>query len=946
MHKQTNNQLTNYMQRGLTLLLFFCTSICISQNITLKGTVTDPDDFPLESATIYLTTVKDSSVVEYTISDNGGKWEMKVRENEEPIDLKISYIGFSDYKQRLNSIKEDKDFGIIKLKDLPTELSEITIEGEVPPIRIKSDTLEFNASSFKVRPDANVEALLKQLPGVEIDAEGKITVNGKEVNQILVNGKPFFDQDGKIALQNLPAEIIDKVQVSDTKTKKEELTGRAASSDNASINLTIQDDKNKGLFGKFMGGYGTDDRYESSALVNYFKDKRKISLLASSNNINSTGFSMNEIFDSMGGGRTTFFNSSNGSFGINGMRFGGGNGITRSNLFGINYADEWIDNLDSNVSYFFTNSNSDNINRTRLVTFLPTEDTDETNTERSNITESTAVSKSISDRHNFNTEFEYEIDSTATVSIRPRFSRTNAKTTTDSQQNTRNQDNELLNESDSYTLNDANNIEFSNAFNYSKTFSNKKRYLSFSFDNRNQVNDAANYNSSSTFFYNNENDEPEADIRNQVIFNRRIQDAYTTEIEYSEPVTDSLQIIASIEHRYDKTVEDRDGFNYSASDNNYSVFNDLLTNYMSSAENAILPKAGIALRKEKIRAELTGGTNIIHFNNYASYLGEDYNVNRDFILPYADMFLSYRMSKSKSIYANYRYNVNLPNGNQILPVEDLSNPLFTEVGNPDLDPNKTHNFYFSYRNYDYQIRSGYGLYGGGNYNDSQIIANTIISNSAKRTATYTNVSDTYNFWLGSYWSKSIKKDEHKFRFRASINSNHTYSKGFTNQQLYEAWQYSISPRFNFTWEYGELLTINPSYNFSYNETQYNNFTIDATSYSTHNFNLQTTSYWPKHFVFGNDFGYTYNTNLGAGFRRDFYLWNTSLGYNFFDDKLLFKVKVYDVLNQNIGTSRTVTATSVYDQENTVLQRYVMFSLTYKIQKFGGKKEGSNRIHFW
>jgi hypothetical protein len=125
-------------------------------------------------------------------------------------------------------------------------LGEVVVKSEAPPIRIKKDTLEFNASSFKLRPDSNVETLLKQLPGVEIDEQGKIKVNGKDVNQVLVNGKPFFDKDGKIALQSLPSDIINKVQVTDTKTRKEELTKQAASSNNASINLTIDEDKNKG----------------------------------------------------------------------------------------------------------------------------------------------------------------------------------------------------------------------------------------------------------------------------------------------------------------------------------------------------------------------------------------------------------------------------------------------------------------------------------------------------------------------------------------------------------------------------------------------------------------------------------------------------------------------------------------------------------------------------
>ena len=189
------------MRYIFTLFLFAITAICYSQNITLKGKVTGPDDFPLESATVYVTIAKDSSVADYTITDKNGNWELKTRPIAKPVFLKISYVGFTNYKQSFDALSADKDFGTLKLADNATTLNEVVIESETPPVRIKKDTLEFNAASFKVRPDSTVEALLKQLPGVDIDADGKITVNGKEVNQILVNGKPFFDRNGQIALK-------------------------------------------------------------------------------------------------------------------------------------------------------------------------------------------------------------------------------------------------------------------------------------------------------------------------------------------------------------------------------------------------------------------------------------------------------------------------------------------------------------------------------------------------------------------------------------------------------------------------------------------------------------------------------------------------------------------------------------------------------------------------
>ena len=316
-----------------------------------------------------------------------------------------------------------------------------------------------------MRPDANVETLLKQLPGLEIDADGKITVNGKEVNQVLVNGKPFFDKDGKIALQNLPSNIINKVQVTDTKTKKEEKTGQVASSNNASLNLTIDEDKNKGFFGKVMGGYGTNDRYESSGLANYFKNKTKVSVLASSNNINSTGFSMDEIFDNMGGGRSSsVWMSNDGSFSINGRRFGGNNGITQTNMVGINYSDEWAKDLESTSNYFFSNTNSENVNKTSQTNLLPSGNF---------TTNSNKISNDERHGHNFNFDIEYKIDSTASIIIEPKFSKAKSNYRNSSNQVSTDNLNQLLNESVSEDYGEADANNFNNTLTFTKSFKEK-----------------------------------------------------------------------------------------------------------------------------------------------------------------------------------------------------------------------------------------------------------------------------------------------------------------------------------------------------------------------------------------------------------------------------------------------------------------------------------------
>ncbi|MEL1243448.1 outer membrane beta-barrel protein [Flavobacterium sp. DGU11] len=943
------------MHKILTFVLFFaCTTFSFSQNITLKGKITDTEDFPLESATIYLTSVKDSSVIDYTISGKSGTWELKTRKISQPVFLKVSYVGLADYRQQFDSMTEDRDFGTLKLADRSTQLNELVIEGEIPPIRIKSDTLEFNASSFKVRPDANVEALLKQLPGVDIDEQGKITVNGKEVNQILVNGKPFFDKDGKIALQNLPADIINKVQVTDTKTKQEELSGQKATGDNASINLTIDEDKNKGLFGKIMGGYGSSGRYESSVLGNYFKGARKISILGSSNNINSTGFSMNEIFDNMGGGRnTSIWMNDDGGFGINGMQFGGGKGITRSNILGVNYADEWVKGFDGNASYFYTGANSENQNRTRQTNFLPVTADAQTGemVDPSYRIESNSRTNSNQYANNFSTEFNVKIDSTATIYFAPKFVSANSKIKSDASQETRSvADERLLNDSDSYTFNESDNKGFESYFVMNKSFSSKKgRGLNVVFQNDNNTNNGTELNQSQTnkYSYTGGVQSVTADDRNQVRYNRKANDNYTAGFEYLEPVTDSMQVKVAVNYEYKNVLQDRDGFTFNNVTNGYTDRNDALSNYLTSKTNTLRPTAGFSISKDKLWFNVEAGPRISSFKNRSDYMGQAYSINKNYVLPSADLQLSYRMSKSRSLWIGYSYDVNFPEPNEILPVEDISNPLYTTIGNPNIDPQKYHNLNLSYRDFDYATRSGYSFWAGGNYNENEVMAYTLIDESAKSTTTYRNISGTYYSWFGGNWSKSIKKEGHTYRFSLGINGNYNVGKGFLNTELYDSKTLRITPRANFTYEYGELLTINPSYSFTYNQTDYSsNYPVSQASNVVHKINLQTTSYWPKHVVFGNDFGYTYNSQIADGFKKDFFLWNSSLGYNFLKDNLLFKVKVYDLLNQNIGTSRTINATSIRDEQNIVLKRYVMFSLTLKLDKFGTKKKEDTGSPFW
>lgn len=901
------------------LFLAFVYSANSQNNIVIKGTVVDINSqLPLELATVYFTAVKDSTIIEYATTDKNGNFSINTKKYDKPVFLKVNYTGYQTYYEEHKNLTESKDFGKLYMLENANVLNEVVIKSEAPPITIKKDTLEFNAGSYKVRPDANVETLLKQLPGFDVDNAGKITVNGREVNQVLVNGKAFFDKDGAIAIKNLPADIIKKVQVSDFKTRKEELAKQESTSDYSSINITIDEKKNKGYFGKVLGGYGSDERYESSLMMNFFKNKQKISVLASSNNINSTGFSMDEVFDNMGGGRNV-----RGGQGAS----SGGKGITQSTLAGINYSDDWSKDLEFMSSYNFTNAVTKNDSKSNQLSLLPTGNI---------ITEADSKTRNENTGNKVNFELEYKIDPTMQIVFAPKLNLSESNNSSFSSSFSENENGEALNESTARSHTESSNTSFANSINFNKVFAKKSRNLSVVFNNNNTKNDSNGINVSETIFY---QDSKPNDERNQNAKNTSKNDSYSFDVEYTEPITDSLRVRFGTDFDWQSSMNDQKTYNFDNASQEYSDLNLLLTNYTTSKQNSIAPKVGITWQKSKFTLNINSRTSIVEFDNHSFYLNQATDLNKRYMLPYGNAQLRYKFDRSKNLTFKYDYSNTLPSATQLMPVADLNNPLNSVIGNPDLNPIEKSTAGIDFKNFDFRTRSGYSLFLRGDYYSNDIVSTSIYDESGKRNTTYVNISGTYSASVGANWNQQIKKDAHTLRYGLRLSGNYNFDKGFTNAVLYNAKSVIITPSIYASYDYGELLSIAPSYSLSYNETRYENFSRDATSNVIHRINLQTTSYWPSNLIFGNDFGYTYNSNISDDFKKDFFLWNTSLSYGFLDKKLYAKVKVYDVLNQNQSATRTISPTSIRDEENTVLKRYVMFSLAYKIGNFSESKKG-------
>ena len=923
------------MKKILLLLAITMSFIALhSQKLSIDGKIADFEKKPVENATVYLLKQKDSSIINYTATNREGKFSLKTDELQEPSVLRIDADKLISFSKTYEKIDQSFSLGEIELeRNTITNIEEVKITAS--PVKIKKDTIEFNASAIKVRPDSKIEELLKQIPGVEISNEGKITVNGKDVDQVMINGKPFFDKDGKIALQNLPADIIKNIQFTTTKTKEEELSGKTAKSNNTTINFNIDEKKNKGLISRLTVGYGSDERYEGSLLLSYFKNDTKISLLASSNNINSQGFSNDEVFDSMGSGRNSWLMQGGSVVTSGGVTYytqGGSNkGIQRSTTVGFNYNDKiGKDTSLDNFSLIHTDNNLQTRSKVSRTTLLP-DFTLKTNSESNGENESK--------QYNFDTSVRIKLDSLTEVYLSPSFSRTKSFNFTNLRSSTL-RDDVLLNESDSYSSNDSESNSFTPYIYFSRKFSKKGRSLNANISTTISESRKNNLNKSQTIFY--QSTDPD-DIRNQLSKNKDQQTSYRFNMGYSEPISDSVNVNLSLsyETRRNNNLRDVNDFNDITGD--YSDYNMILSNSMNQKVNEITSELTLEVNKKKLNLWASAYLDISDMKVNSLFNGQQYDLQKNFVLPNYNLSVQYQFSNNKrlSLYHHARYTI--PSAQQLTPYTDFSNPLIAFQGNPDLKNQWYNGTYLYFNNYNMVKNINYYMHLNFTYQNNDVTNYSYYDDSGKQFVTYANVSGNKSLNTGGGFSKTFKwKETNKFTVNPRFNLNYNYNKGFINGEQYTSNTYTLSPGLNLTYEIKDKLTIKPSYSIGYNTSDYTNYSIEKVQNTNQSLKLQVTNYlFKSNLVFGNDFEYNTSSNITPGFKRDFYFWNTSLGYSFFNKQLIAKVKVYDVLNQNQSVRRTISNSYFEDREDLILKRYVMFSLSMKLNKFAGKNSKPN-----
>ncbi|MCG1035326.1 outer membrane beta-barrel protein [Polaribacter sargassicola] len=902
------------MKKKLILICIFLSTIAYSQTkkFSISGIIKSQEDSELlESATVHAERLKDSSIVSYTISEANGSFNLVGETGDSKVKLVVSFIGFQPYSKIIDV--KNQNLGDLLLQT-ENSLDAVVIRSSAP-ITIKKDTLEFNVKSFKTKADANVEDLLKKLPGVEVDNEGAITVNGKSVDKILVNGKPFFGNDPTITTRNLTKDIIEKIQISDTKNNAQAFSGEDSDGENKTINLTIKKENNKGYFGKVATGAGTDKRYEYAGMGTRFQGTERIGLLAGGNNINSPGFS---------------FGNQRLQFGGNNRSFGGGQGIVTSNNYGLNYINSFGKIFEFSGDYFYKNSESDNKSAINRETYL----SDGT----SYFSNSESTSLNNSDSHEASIDFEIEIDSTFRVDIESDFNKDLNTNRYNSASETFDNSRSLTNDSETYSVADSDKTSFNNELNFTKRFGSRGAFLRLELTGNLNKTESEDLVKSETNIYGSDAEE---------IIRDQFSDGDVDIKELASKLTYRLPLISrkffldvAFSTSNTKTKNIRSTYDFDETTNDYTNFSDLLSTDFEYSDKVNKPILKLEFKNEKWSASTQLALNNRTLEN-SDFLRPETNLEREFNnLEYA-LNVRFRKNRTSRYRVRYNYRNDIPSLSQLQPFRDESNPLNIVTGNPLLSPSKTHSIRLGASNFNWQKRTGFWSFANITLTDDRVVAKTIIDTSTLiRETTYANVDGYVSVNFGSSYS-ATKKWEDFGSLKTDFTLFGSYNKNinFNNGVQYSSEITSISPKVGFDFSWDEVLQLRPEYTISLSQNRYDIDSFTNNDFISHNVNITTSTNFLKKFEWLNDVNYNYNPNIADGFQKSAWFWNTTLRYSILKDQGAISLKIYDILDQNTNARRVATEDYIQDSSSTVLNQYAMLSFTWKFNSLGsaGKK---------
>jgi hypothetical protein len=803
---------------------------------------------------------------------------------------------------------------------------------------IKKDTIEFNASAFKTLPNALVEDLLKKLPGVMVDRDGNIAVNGKPVNRILVDGKTFFGDDPKMATRNLPANVIDKVQVTDDKEEMMRNGDDNLNNVGKVVNITLKKGVKKGWFGKLYAGGGTDKLYEAGGIANIYRDTLQLSVLGYMNNLNKAGFSHSELMSSGGFDRirsnsssnsTSVWNNAGGSgISINGINFGGSQnfgGISTSKGagFNLNHAPNKKQSL--YLQYFNGNVRAPRITSTDINQFI-------SDTIVNNNTYMTG--DMITHGHSIGAGARLKPDSVTNILFNASY--LIGLQDEDRISNITGNNNKTGPLSDGLVIqdNDAKTYYYRHNFNITR-LSRTKKGRRFNFNQTVEINNRYNdYISSSeiSYFYPTPYDSVYAQLRKERIPRT---DIYST-FNYSEPIGKSFTIRLGGRHEYNKLNNGVSTYNRDNT-GKFDVFNTTLSSDFRRISNRMFITTGLEYKWKDLA--ITPSLRVLQQNVNNRLVSSAITLKQDQfnILPSLNVVY-------KQLNINYNKDVVIPGFNSLNPVADISNPYFISKGNPELLPMERNNLSVNYYFNDPKRFINVGGYVSGTITNKDIVQSISVDEKGVQTMFPVNANGSRNASMNWNVNKQYKTKQNViFMWNTGNWMSVNKSKLLFNGT--ESWQTT----FNYNHWFGIAINLNDkfewnmNYSFGRNFTRYSSDIYKPLKVKNYEWGNELVLRWPKHIIWETQIASSFNGNTPAGMPKTVWRWNGAVNITMLKNESgVLKFAVNDLLDQNRNLWVSVNRNTVTTTQGNILGQYFLATFTYNVRPAGVKKKVGGR----
>jgi hypothetical protein len=906
--------------------------VMAQRNGSIKGTLTDTlAKQPVSAATITVLNKKDSSLVTFTMTDNKGYFEVTGMANGD-YRMMISHINYHNVNKfvTIDDAGKIRDLGNIVMNDLSKVLDEVVVTAEAPPVTLIGDTVQYNAGSFKVQPNADVESLLKKLPGIKVEKDGTIKAQGQEVKRVLVDGKEFFGTDPKIATKNLPADALDKVQVYDRMSDAAQLTGFDDGNSEKTINLKLKKDKKKGLFGKAMAGGGTKDRFEGRFNVNSFKGARQMSVIGMANNTNAEGFSFMDMLN-FTGELNRMRQGGNGSLNINlsdnsSMQGVGSNNTGLRTIWGtgINYNNIIGSKTDFTSNFFYNHYNPKNESHIQRQYLLP---------DSSYFYNQNSYSNNINNSQRLNLSADIKLDSFHSLKISPSFGYQQTRNSTNSDYETLTQELGLANRGRSNNYSTSEGFNFRNDLLFRKKFRTKGRTLSLSLQTSINNSEGEGNLVSVNEFFKSSSAAIRTDSINQTNTTKGDLRSYSARAVYTEPLFKRSLLEFSVGKSNSSSTSDKITYDYNKQSGKFDRLNAMFSNNFENTYG--YTSAGLRLRTQQKKFSLAAGLNWQQAELEGKIISgtKDSLISKTFYNLLPNARFQYNFNRYKNLSINYSAITSQPTVSQLQPVPDNSNPLNIRIGNPDLKQEFTNAIQLNFTSVNPFKNKNLFAFFTLQQTQNKIVNYDIIDSLGRKTTKPVNVNGV----LRVNGDISLGLPVRFLKGTINLGSNMGYNKGrqFINGADNNINSLNIGPELRLEVNPDPKFDFSVSAGLNYYNTKYSLRRELNTEYFSQQYGTDVNWQLPKSFYFNTGFTYTINSQRASGFNTNVPLWNASLSKQFLRfNRGELKLSAYDLLNQNIGINRTTNLNYIEDSRVVNLQRYFLLSFTYSLSKNG------------